>query len=369
MNSNLYASGEPGLNNPEWHNWKWQFKNRITTVEQLEKVIPLSEKEKQDISSCLKVFRMAVTPYYASLINPADSRCPIRMQAVPTIQESVSLPYEMDDPLHEERFSPVPNLVHRYPDRVLFLLTRTCSMYCRHCTRRRMVGEEDRALSAAEMDAAIAYIAKTVQIRDVLLSGGDPLTLADAVLEEVIARIRRIDHVEVIRIGTRVPVAMPMRITEELVGMLKKYQPVWINTHFNHPREITPWSLQACARIIDAGIPLGNQSVLLKNINDHVETMKELLLQLVKARVRPYYLYQCDLSRGLGHFRTNIQTGIEIIQNLTGKISGYAVPQFVLDAPGGGGKIPLNPEYVISRDEREMVMCNYQGDICRYPLR
>lgn len=351
----------------QWYDWKWQFKNRITTVEQLEKVIHLSEKEKKDISLCLKNFRMAITPYYASLMDPDNPNCPIRMQAVPTINEMNILPYELKDPLSEDKSSPVKNIVHRYPDRVLFLVTRMCSMYCRHCTRRRTVGEEDFAISDEEIDAAVDYIAKNEAVRDVLISGGDPLTLGDDKLERIIAKLRGIDHVEIIRIGTRVPVVMPMRITSELLDMLKKYQPIWINTHFNHPKEITPDSIKACTDIVDAGIPLGNQSVLLRGINDNVETMKELVLKLVKMRVRPYYLYQCDLSQGLGHFRTEVEKGIEIIRGLTGYISGFAVPKFVIDSPLGGGKIPINPEYVVSSDDEKIVMRNYKGDIYTYP--
>ncbi|MHB1315711.1 MAG: lysine 2,3-aminomutase [Christensenellales bacterium] len=351
----------------QWNDWKWQFKNRITSVEELGKVIPLSEQEKQEISKCLTLFRMAITPYYASLMDPKDPGCPIRMQAVPTINETRILPCEMDDPLNEEQDSPVKNIVHRYPDRVLFLVTHQCSMYCRHCTRRRTVGEEDKLITDGEVDDAIRYIAQHPQIRDVLVSGGDPLTMSDKKLENIIARLRSVEHVEIIRIGTRVPVVLPMRITPELLAMLKKYQPIWINTHFNHPTEITPEARKACADIVDAGIPLGNQSVLLKGINDSTETMKELLLKLVKARVRPYYLYQCDLSQGLGHFRTKVEKGVEIIRDLTGNISGYAVPKFVIDAPKGGGKVPVNPEYVISIDEKEVVMKNYKQGIYTYP--
>jgi len=358
---------EPEPHGAEWEDWKWQFRNRITTVEQLEQVIHLTEKEKQNISLCLNNFRMAITPYYASLMDPMDPKCPIRMQAVPTINEMQVLPYEMADPLDEERESPVKNIVHRYPDRVLFLVTHMCSTYCRHCTRRRTVGEEDFAISEAEIDAAVDYIAGNKAIRDVLISGGDPLTLSDEKLENIIARLRSIDHVEIIRIGTRVPVVMPMRITPELLAMLRKYHPIWINTHFNHPKEITPASIKACTDLVDAGIPLGNQSVLLRGINDNTETMKELLLKLVKMRVRPYYLYQCDLSQGLGHFRTEVEKGIEIIQNLTGNISGYAVPKYVIDSPHGGGKIPINPEYVLSTDEGKIVMRNFAGKIYTYP--
>jgi lysine 2,3-aminomutase len=358
---------EPDPHPAGWNDWKWQIRNRITTVEALDMVIRLSEKDRQDIGYCLNLFRMAITPYYASLMDPANPNCPIRMQAVPTVGEAHVLPCEMADPLDEERESPVKHIVHRYPDRVLFLVTHTCAMYCRHCTRRRLVGEEDHFISEAEVKAAVSYIKKNPAVRDVLISGGDPLTMTDARLEGIISRLRAIDHVEIIRIGTRVPVVLPMRITPELLSMLKKYQPVWINTHFNHPKELTPEAVKACGDIVDAGIPLGNQSVLLRGINDDAGTMKELLLKLVKARVRPYYLYQCDLSQGLGHFRTRVETGVEIIRSLTGHISGYAIPKFVIDAPHGGGKVPVNPEYVISINGEEVVMRNYKGEEYRYP--
>jgi lysine 2,3-aminomutase len=367
MSSNSYRLKAPEPPGDEWYNWKWQLKNRITNVKELEKIIHLSEKEKQDISYCLNIFRMAITPYYASLMSPVDPKCPIRMQAVPTIDETNVLPCEMLDPLDEERDSPVPNIVHRYPDRVLFLVTHTCAMYCRHCTRRRTVGEEDRFITKPEIEAAVSYITNNPQIRDVLISGGDPLTMSNSALENIIARLRRISHVEIIRIGTRVPVVLPMRITPELLAMLKKYHPIWINTHFNHPKELTAEAMKACSDIVDAGIPLGNQSVLLRGINDDADTMKELLLKLVKGRIRPYYLYQCDLSQGLGHFRTNVEKGIEIIRELTGNISGYAIPRFVIDAPHGGGKVPMNPEYIISMDDSEVVMRNYKGDTYTYP--
>lgn len=367
MGSSTFTVAESEPHSAQWYDWKWQIKNRITTVQQLEKVIRLCEKDKQDIGYCLNLFRMAITPYYASLMNPVDPSCPIRMQAVPTIGETHILPCEMADPLDEERESPVKNIVHRYPDRVLFLVTRTCAMYCRHCTRRRLVGEEDQFISEAEVKVAVSYIEKNPQIRDVLISGGDPLTMGDSKLESIISRLRAIKHVEIIRIGTRVPVVLPMRITPELLAMLKKYHPIWINTHFNHPKEITPEAVKSCADIVEAGIPLGNQSVLLRGINDDVNTMKELLLKLVKARVRPYYLYQCDLSQGLGHFRTHVEKGVEIIQALTGNISGYAVPRFVIDAPHGGGKIPINPEYVVSMNDEEVVMKNYAGQFYQYP--
>jgi lysine 2,3-aminomutase len=360
-----YLGIEPG--DPKWSDWKWQYQNRITRTGQLAEMITLSAQEQQDIDCCLNSFRMAITPYYASLMDPEDPRCPIRMQAVPAIAETRTLPWEMSDPLNEELDSPATNIVHRYPDRVLFLVTKKCAMYCRHCTRRRAVGEEDFVIGKRELEEALGYIARTPSIRDVLISGGDPLTMGDEALEGIVSRLRKIEHVEVIRIGTRVPVVLPMRLTPALLAMLKKYQPIWINTHFNHPRELTPEALRACADIVDAGIPLGNQSVLLRGVNDSADTMKTLLLGLVKARVRPYYLYQCDLSEGLGHFRTKVETGIGIIRELTGTISGYAVPKFVIDAPNGGGKVPMNPDYIISSDDERVVMRNYKGDTYTYP--
>ncbi|MEA5048504.1 MAG: KamA family radical SAM protein [Eubacteriales bacterium] len=350
-----------------WNDWKWQFAHRITSVEQLSKVLPLSEEEKSDIKTCLGTFRMAITPYYASLIDPNDPDDPIRKQSVPSILETRPDANDLADPLGETEDSPVPYVVHRYPDRVLLLVTMQCSMYCRHCTRRRVVGEEDRPISEDALQKAVSYIRMHGEIRDVLISGGDPLTMSTAKLEHIIASLRAIEHVEIIRIGTRVPVVMPMRITAELTDMLKKYHPIWINTHFNHPKELTPDAARACAAIVDAGIPLGNQTVLLRGINDNAETMKRLLLGLVKMRVRPYYLYQCDLSCGIGHFRTRVEVGIAIMHQLTGNISGYALPKYVIDAPGGGGKIPVGYEYVIKKDDQEVVLENYKGIRYRYP--
>ena len=367
MNDRVFSCFGVEPNSPEWLDWQWQYRNRITSADKLSEIISLGEKDKQEISLCLDGFRMAITPYFASLIDPEDSGCPIRMQTVPSINETRAYSWERKDPLNEERDSPVPGIVHRYPDRVLFLVTRHCATYCRHCIRKRHVGEEDFVIGKTEKERAIKYIADTPQIRDVLVSGGDPLTIGDGDLEDIISRLRAIEHVEIIRIGTRVPVTLPMRITPALLAVMKKYQPIWINTHFNHPCELTAESVKACEAIVDAGIPLGNQSVLLKNINDNTETMKELLLKLVKARVRPYYIYQCDLCEGIGHFRTRVETGIDIIRDITGNISGYAVPKFVIDAPTGGGKIPVNPEYIVSIDDEKVIMRNYNGDIYTYP--
>ncbi len=350
-----------------WSDWKWQFAHRITTVAQLRRILPLTQTEQDEIQQCLSHFRMAITPYYASLINPNDPLDPIRAQCVPSILETRPCATDMADPLNEEGCSPVPHVVHRYPDRVLFLVTLQCSMYCRHCTRRRMVGEEDRVITEKALQRALCYIRKHTEIRDVLISGGDPLTLSDEKLEHIISALRTIEHVDIIRIGTRVPVVMPMRITDELLSMLRKYHPIWINTHFNHPSEITPESIRACEAIADAGIPLGNQSVLLRGVNDDTETMRELVHGLVHMRVRPYYLYQCDMSQGISHFRTKVEKGIAIIHDLTGYTSGFAVPKFVIDAPGGGGKIPVGYHYLISQDDKEVVLENYCGDICHYP--
>jgi len=354
-------------NSKEWNDWRWQYRNRITDAEQLSRALDLTDAEKADIAVCLGKFRMAVTPYYASLIDPADPGDPIRAQAVPSINEIRTFPWEMADPLCEECSSPVKNIVQRYPDRALFLVTRCCAMYCRHCTRRRLVGEEDAPLSDSEINDAVEYIRKAPQIRDVLVSGGDPLTLSDARLETILSRLRGIEHVDIIRIGTRIPVTLPMRVTPELLSMLKKYHPVWVNTHFNHPNELTAESIKACAAIADVGIPLGNQSVLLKGVNDDSGIIKSLMERLIRARVRPYYLYQCDMSEGLQHFRTDVRAGVRIISDLNGYISGFAIPKFVIDAPGGGGKIPVNPEYIVSIDDEKVVMRNFQGQLCEYP--
>ena len=367
MNSNVFSFFGITRNSPEWSDWKWQYTRRITDVGTLSEIIRLNEKEMAEIETSLRRFRMAITPYFASLMDPDDPACPIRMQAVPSLNETIIQSWETKDPLGEDRDSPVPHIVHRYPDRALFLVTRQCAMYCRHCVRKRHVGEEDYQITADEKRNAIDYIRKTPEIRDVLVSGGDPLSMSDSGLEDIVAGLRAIPHVEIIRIGTRIPVTMPMRVTPALLAMLRKYHPVWMNIQFNHPKELTEESLKACSDIADAGIPLGNQSVLLKNINDNHVIMKELLLALVKARIRPYYIYQCDLCEGIEHFRTDVRTGIDIIQKLTGNISGYAVPRYVIDAPGGGGKIPINPEYVISLNDDKIEMRNYTGSIYTYP--
>ncbi len=350
----------------DWNDWRWQVRNDIRDVETLSKVLTLGDKEKDEISKVLKVFRMAITPYYASLIDLGNPVCPVRLQAVPRLPETFEDSSDQDDPLHEDIDSPVPGLTHRYPDRALLLVTKICSMNCRHCTRRRLVGFEDSHMSDAAIDAAIAYIADTPEIRDVIISGGDPLVLSDEKLESILSRIRSIPHVEIIRIGTRTPVVMPMRITDALVSMLKKYHPVYVNTHFNHPKEITAEAKEACKKLADAGISLGNQSVLLRDVNDCPMLMKKLVQKLLAVRVRPYYIYQCDLSKGIGHFRTTVSKGIEIIESLRGHTSGLAVPTFVVDAPGGGGKIPVMPSYLITSNEKRVILRNYEGVITAY---
>jgi lysine 2,3-aminomutase len=356
----------PEATDEQWNDWKWQVKNRIETFDQLKKYIPLTPEEEEGVKKSLETLRMAITPYYLSLIDKDNPDCPIRMQAVPYIEELNQSPYDLLDPLHEDGDSPVPGLTHRYPDRVLFLITDMCSMYCRHCTRRRFAGQNDSQSPSDRIQQGIDYIARTPQVRDVLLSGGDALMVSDKMLESIIQRLRAIPHVEIIRIGTRTPVVCPQRITEDLVNMLKKYHPIWVNTHFNHPDEITPETTLACERMANAGIPLGNQSVLLRGINDCVHIMRRLVHGLVKIRVRPYYIYQCDLSIGLKHFRTTVSKGIEIIEGLRGHTSGYAVPTFVVDAPGGGGKIPVMPTYLISQSPGKVVLRNFEGVITTY---
>ena len=356
----------PEVTDEQWNNWHWQVQNRIETLEQLKKYIKLTTEEENGVKESLKTLRMAITPYYLSLIDQSNPNCPVRKQAIPTHAETHHSAADLLDPLHEDGDSPAPGLTHRYPDRVLLLVTDMCSMYCRHCTRRRFAGQTDSSSSQDDISKAIDYIARTPQVRDVLLSGGDALMISDSRLESIISRLREIPHVEIIRIGTRTPVVCPQRITDDLVNMLKKYHPIWLNTHFNHPQEVTEESIAACERMANAGIPLGNQSVLLRGVNDCVPTMKKLVHQLVKMRVRPYYIYQCDLSMGLEHFRTPVSKGIEIIENLRGHTSGYAVPTFVVDAPGGGGKTPVMPNYVVSQGPHKVILRNFEGVITTY---
>ena len=356
----------PEVTDEQWNDWKWQVKNRIETLEDLKKYVKLTAEEEEGVRKTLSTLRMAITPYYLSLIDPNDPHDPVRRQCIPTALETHQAAADLLDPLHEDEDSPTPGLTHRYPDRVLFLITDMCSMYCRHCTRRRFAGQTDNECGPDRIEKALEYIEKTESVRDVLLSGGDALMVSDKKLEYIISRLRQIPHVEIVRLGTRTPVVCPQRITPELCDMLKKYHPVWINTHFNHPNEVTVESRRACEMLANAGIPLGNQSVLLRGVNDCVHVMKNLVHELVKMRVRPYYIYQCDLSMGLEHFRTPVSKGIEIIEGLRGHTSGFCIPTFVVDAPGGGGKTPVMPQYVISQAPGKVVLRNFEGVITTY---
>ena len=356
----------PEVTDEQWNDWKWQVKNRIETLDQLKKYVKLTDEEEEGVKKTLSTLRMAITPYYLSLINPDDPYDPVRRQCVPTAAETHQAKADLLDPLHEDEDSPTPGLTHRYPDRVLFLITDMCSMYCRHCTRRRFAGQTDNECGSDRIEKALEYIEKTESVRDVLLSGGDALMVSDKKLEYIISRLRAIPHVEIVRLGTRTPVVCPQRITPELCDILKKYHPVWINTHFNHSNEVTPESKRACEMLANAGVPLGNQTVLLRGVNDCVNVMKDLVHDLVKMRVRPYYIYQCDLSMGLEHFRTPVSKGIEIIEGLRGHTSGFCIPTFVVDAPGGGGKTPVMPQYVISQAPGKVVLRNFEGVITTY---
>ncbi|HOO56801.1 MAG TPA: lysine 2,3-aminomutase [bacterium] len=353
----------------KWQNWKWQTRHRIRNVEQAERLlgVELPEHIRENCKKITEKFPMSITPYYLSLIDVNNiENDPIFKQSFPDINELTVLPSDMIDPLHEDRDSPVEGLTHRYPDRVLMLVSNVCAMYCRHCTRKRRVGDVDSVPDRNQITNAIEYIRKTTQVRDVLLSGGDPFLLSTDYLDWILTELEEIDHVEVIRIGTRTPVVLPQRITDELVQMLKKHHPIWINTHFNHPVELTKSSRKALRKLADAGIPLGNQSVLLAGINDCPRIMLALVHKLVANRVRPYYLYQCDLSEGLNHFRTPVGKGIEILESLIGHTSGFCVPTYVIDAPGGGGKIPVMPNYLISWSTNKVILRNYEGVITTY---
>ena len=345
----------------DWEDWRWQLKNRIHTKEVLSKIINMTPQEEAGVDGCGNKLTMSIPPYFASLMDPEDPNCPIRLQCVPRGDELVTSPEEMADPCGEDSHSPVHGLVHRYPDRVLFLVSEMCAMYCRYCTRSRMVGERKHSLRPSTYQAAYDYIRSNKKIRDVLISGGDPLTLNDHMLEEIIKNIKAIPHVEFVRIGTRVPVTLPQRVTNDLVAMLKKYSPLWISLHFSHPKEITKRVKFACDLLADSGIPLGSQTVLLKGINDKPSTMKKLFHELLKIRVRPYYIYQCDPILGSRHFRTTVATGVSIIEKLRGHTTGYAVPTYVIDGPGGGGKIPINPNYIVSQEKGRYTLRNYAG--------
>ena len=349
----------------KWQDWRWQLSNRLNSVEELAQVINLTEDETIGLSAPGR-FRVDITPYFASLMDRDDPNCPVRLQIMPTSKELAPFESEMVDSLSEDAHSPVPGLVHRYPDRVLMLVTTQCASYCRYCTRSRIVGDASAQFSRTDYDAQIEYLQRTPQVRDVLLSGGDPLTMPQRILEDLLRRLRAIPHIEIIRIGSRVPVFLPQRITPELVEMLRQFHPLWMNVHFNHAKEITPEVSVALARLADAGIPLGCQSVLLAGVNDCPNIMKELVHKLVMNRVRPYYIYQCDLVHGAGHFRTPVSVGIQIMEHLRGHTSGYAVPTYVVDAPGGGGKIPVMPNYVLTQSPERVVLRNYEGYITAY---
>jgi lysine 2,3-aminomutase len=352
-----------------WKNWRWHIRHTIRDIDTVEKLlgISFSEEKRNRLEETAERFPFRITPYYLSLIQADDyENDPVFMQAFPSEEELIVESYDMEDPLAEDTDSPAACITHRYPDRVLFLVSNVCAMYCRHCTRKRKVGDVDSIPDDREIREGIAYIADHPQIRDVLLSGGDPFMLPDERLDWILTELEEIPHVEVIRIGTRTPVVLPYRITEDLAGMLARHHPVWINTHFNHPREITTSSKQALARLADAGVPLGNQTVLLAGVNDCPRIMKSLVHKLVRNRVRPYYMYQCDLSEGLAHFRTPVGKGIEIIESLIGHTSGFAVPTYVIDAPGGAGKIPIMPNYLISWSTNKVVLRNYEGVISTY---
>jgi lysine 2,3-aminomutase len=352
----------------DWNQWQWQLKHRITSLKQLEQWIPnLTAEERSGAVLANHKLALAITPYFFSLIDWSDPECPIRRQVIPRVEETQVGDWEMSDPCGEDEHSPVPGLVHRYPDRVLFLVTDRCASYCRYCTRSRLVSNASGYDFHPEFERQLAYIREHPGIRDVLLSGGDPLLLSDERLEYLLGQLRAIPHVEFLRIGTRIPIFLPQRITPELVARLKQFHPLFISIHANHPRELTHEARAALGRLADAGIPLGNQSVLLRGVNDDLCTMRALVHKLLMCRVKPYYLYQCDLIAGSAHLRTSVQRGLQIIRGLRGHTTGYAIPQYVIDAPGGGGKVPINPDYVLSHNADRVVLRNYEGRIFEYP--
>ena len=351
----------------EWNDWRWQLRHRITSLESLETLLKLTPEEREGVALAGSHLAMAITPYFFNLIDRNDPECPIRRQVIPRVEETTTAPWELIDPCGEDEHMPVPGLVHRYPDRVLFLVTDRCAAYCRYCTRSRVVSGAGEQHLETDFSAAINYIRQHPEVRDVLLSGGDPLLFTDERLEHLLSQLRAIPHVEFLRIGTRIPIFLPQRITPELCAMLKKYHPLWMSIHTNHPREATAEVREACGRLADAGIPLGNQSVLLRGVNDSVEVMKELMHRLLMMRVRPYYIYQCDLVKGTHHLRSSVRKGLEIMEALRGHTTGYAVPEFVIDAPGGGGKVPVGPQYVLAHDKQRVIIRNYEGQVFEYP--
>jgi lysine 2,3-aminomutase len=352
----------------EWSDWRWQLKHRITTAEQLQRLMPtLTPEEYAGAKLANHKLALAITPYFFNLIDRTDEHCPIRWQVIPRFAETHTASWEMTDPCGEDSHSPVPGLVHRYPDRVLFLVTDRCAAYCRYCTRSRLVSNATGYDFHPDFDKQIEYIRSRPEIRDVLLSGGDPLLFSDEKLENLLSRLRSIPHLEFLRIGTRIPIFLPQRITPQLCAMLRKFHPLFISIHSNHPRELTTEVRASLERLADAGIPLGNQSVLLRHVNDDAEVMKAHVQKLLMCRVKPYYLYQCDLIAGSAHLRAPVKTGLEIMEQLRGHTTGYAIPQYVIDAPGGGGKVPINPDYILSRDSERILIRNYEGQVFEYP--
>ena len=350
----------------DWNNWIWQQQNRVRNVEMLEKVVHVTEDERKAYDGSVEMFNMSITPYYAALMDPEDPNCPIRLQAVPKMGELYISPVDLEDPLAEERDMPVPGITHRYPDRVLFYTTHNCAMYCRFCTRKRKVSDPGSAAQKKQLDDGLEYIRTHKEIRDVVISGGDPLSNSDERLDYILGSLRAMPHIEMFRLGTRNLVTLPQRITDDFIYMLRKHHPVFVNTHFNHPKECTREAYDACRRLADAGVAISNQMVLLKGINDDPKIVKELNHKLLMMRVRPYYIYQCDLSQGISHFRTSVEKGLEIIENLRGWTSGLAVPHFVIDGPGGGGKIPVLPQYMLKKEGKKITLRNYKQQQFEY---
>lgn len=347
------------VSSEDWEDWHWQLRNRIYTLDQLKQVIELTPEEEEGVAKRDGRLVMAIPPYWAALMDPKDPNCPIRKQAVPVSGEFNIAEHDMKDPCGEDSDMPVPGLVHRYPDRVLFLVTEQCAMYCRHCTRRRLVGVNHGLMNNHEK--TFAYLRAHTEVRDVLISGGDPLMMTDAKIAQVLSKLREIPHIEFIRIGSRTPVTMPQRVTPEFCEVVKQYKPIWMSLHFCHPKEVTPRLKKAMDMLSESGVPLGSQTVLLRGVNDDPLVMRKLMHELLKVRVRPYYIYQCDMAQGITHFRTSVETGIRIIESLRGHTTGYAVPTYVIDGPGGGGKIPVNPNYVVSIKDGEVTLRNFEG--------
>jgi len=350
----------------DWHNWRWQLRNMITTAHQLENFVDLSAEERDGLASSQHLFRFGLTPYYASLMDRTEPSCPIRLQAIPAPAELDIAPEELRDPLGEDTHNPAPLIFHKYPDRVLLMVVDRCAIYCRHCNRRRIVGG-DTPSTSAQMEQAFEYIERTPRIRDVLLSGGDPFLLSTAKLDKILTRLRAIKHVEIIRVGTRMPVVCPMRIDDELCTMLRKHQPFFVNTHFNHPKEITPEARAGCERLVDAGVPVGNQTVMLRGVNSSIRCMRSLMRKLLTMRVRPYYLFQGDPVLGTDHLRTTVDDAVRIMDGMRGWMSGMAIPHMVIDAPGGGGKIPFGPQYIVDQNDEFVTVRNYRGETVKYP--